>query len=230
MRISYKDIPKMIDVSCVRTDVTYEEIKAMALCSIKYGFICAFAMPCFTKMLKEYLLGSNVMLGGVVGFPSGADTMQQKIDCAKYMKSLGCDEIDMVINVGALRSRDDAFVSEEIEKVVEAADGIPVKSILEIAYLTDDEIIRGCKAAVKGGVTFVKSGTGWASKPTIVETIELMKKAVGNTAKIKAAGGVRTLNDLEAMAEAGCERFGISMNSALNILKEAYDRDGVEFK
>ncbi|MDR1621091.1 MAG: hypothetical protein LBS00_01810 [Synergistaceae bacterium] len=129
MRLSYREIPPLIDVSCVRTNVKYEEVSRMAEAAKKYGFICAFAMPCFTERLAGLLKGSAIRLGGVVGFPSGADTTEQKIACTNYMKALGCNEIDMVINVGALQSGDDRFVRNEIRGVVEAA--VPVKSILE---------------------------------------------------------------------------------------------------
>jgi deoxyribose-phosphate aldolase len=229
MRLSYLEIPGFIDVSAVRTDISYEQLGRMAAAARKYNFICAYAMPSHTEKLRDLLKGSPVHLGGVVGFPSGADTREQKIACARYMKDLGCDEMDMVINVGALISGDDAYVREEIKAVVDAAYPIPIKSILECACLTDEEIVRACKLAVEAGVTFVKSGTGWASKPTTVETVRLMKSAVGDQALIKASGGVRSLQVLEEMYELGCHRFGIGINSALNILKEAYEREGAVF-
>lgn len=229
VQLRCEEIPKLIDVSGVRTDVTYDEIKLIAKMAKKYGFICAFVMPCFTEKLKELLAGSDTMLGGVTGFPSGADTTEEKVACAIEMKRIGCDEIDMVINVGALKSGDYDLVDSDIRAVVNSVKPTPVKSILEIAYLTDEEIAKGCEIAVKAGVTFVKSGTGWAGKPTTTDTIRIMKSAVGANAKIKAAGGVRTLKDLEAMYDEGCTRFGISIKSALSILKEAYERDGKEF-
>ena len=229
MRISYTEIPALVDVSCVRANVSYGEVRQVAEAAGKYGFICAFAMPCATKMMKEYLAGSGVRLGGVAGFPSGADTMEQKVDCAKYMASLGCDEIDMVINVGALISDDCDYVEREIRAVVDAASPIPVKAILECAYLDEGQIRRACEAAVSGGVAFVKSGTGWASEPTTVEVVRIMKSAVGDRASVKAAGGVRSLEILEDMYEAGCRRFGISLSSALTIMRESCERDGVPF-
>ena len=225
-----KEIAKLIDISGVRTDVTYEEIGKIAECARKYGFICAFAMPSATPHLIQLLKGSSVMVGGVVGFPSGADTTEVKVECAKEMKQMGCGEIDMVINVGALKSGDYEFVEQDIRAVVEAVRPTPVKSILEIAYLTDEEIKTGCEIAVRAGVAFVKSGTGWAAQPTTVDSIKIMKDAVGERAKIKAAGGVRTLEVLEKMYDAGCRRFGISLNSALKILKEAYDRENIPFE
>jgi deoxyribose-phosphate aldolase len=225
----YTDIVRYIDVSCVRTDVTYEEVAKVAEAAKKYNFVCAFAMPCFTEKLRDLLKGSSVRLGGAAGFPSGADTTDQKVDCARYLKAAGCDEIDMVINVGALKSGDDEYVHDDIRKVVEAVKPVPVKSILECAYLSDEEIVRACNIAVDAGVRFVKSGTGWAAKPTTVDMIKLMKHTVGDRALIKAAGGVRSLAVLEEMYAAGCRRFGIGLSSALGILKEAYERDGAVF-
>jgi deoxyribose-phosphate aldolase len=227
--LSHSEIPSLIDVSCVQTAVKYEDVENIAAAAKKYQFICAFAMPCFTEKLASLLKGSSVMLGGVVGFPSGADTTAQKVACTKYMKSIGCNEIDMVINVGALLSGDDTFVRDDIKAVVNAASPLPVKSILECAYLSDDEIKRACIAAVDAGVAFVKSGTGWAPKPTSLENIRIMKNTVGSKAKIKAAGGVRSLSILEEMYDAGCRRFGIGLKSALSILKEAFERDGAVF-
>ena len=229
MQLSYKDIPKFIDISAVRTDVTYKEIEEMARIAKKFHFVCAFAMPCFTDRLAELLRGSDVLLGGTAGFPSGADSTEEKVFCAVREKARGCDEIDMVINVGALLSGDYELVRDDIKAVVEAVHPLPVKTILEIAYLNDEQIAKASQLAVSSGVAYVKTGTGWASKPTTVRTIQVMREAVGERVKIKAAGGVRSLAMLEEMAQAGCNRFGISLNSALKILKEAYDREGIFF-
>lgn len=229
MHLSCLEIPKLIDISAVRANVTYEEIVALAYTAKKYGFVCAFTMPCFTARLISLLKGSLVSVGGATGFPSGADCTEEKVSCAIREKQMGCDEIDMVINIGALLSGDDDLVRSDIQAVVEAVYPLPVKAILEVAYLSNLQITRACELAVEAGVTFVKSGTGWASAPTTLEHIKRMKQAVGDRAKIKAAGGVRSLSCLEEMVEAGCSRFGISVSSALSILKEAYAREGVPF-
>jgi deoxyribose-phosphate aldolase len=230
MPLSHTEIVKLIDVSCVRTDVTRAELERVAAAAINHRFIAAFTMPCYNEALGRLLKGSGVLLGGTAGFPSGADTIDQKRDCAQYMKSIGCDEIDMVINVGALKSGEDQYVYDDIKAVIGAVYPIPVKSILECAYLTDEEITRACKIAVDAGVAFIKSGTGWASKPTTVETVKIIKNAVGNRAQVKAAGGVRSLAILEEMYAVGCRRFGIGLNSALGILKEVYQREGEPFE
>lgn len=220
-------IPRMIDISGVRTDVSMEEVDQIAQVAKQFRFICAFAMPCFTKIMVDKLRDEpDIMVGGVVGFPSGADTTFVKVADAKEMVSLGVDELDMVINVGALKSGRYELVRDDIRAVVEAANGLPVKSILEVAYLTDDEIRRGAELAVEAGVTYVKTGTGWAGRPTTVEHIRLIKSVVGDNALVKAAGGVRSLDTLLDMVDAGCSRFGIGLRSVVNIMGEVYSRTG----
>ncbi len=225
MRFDLTTLPRLIDISGVRANVTRDEIDQIAAAAAKYRFVCAFAMPCFTAYLAEKLKAyPDIAIGGVVGFPSGADTTEVKVFQAREMLKAGATELDMVINVGALKSGMDDAVYADIRAVVEAAGGTPVKSILEIAYLTDEEIARACEIAVRAGVTFVKSGTGWAAKPTTVETIRVMKAAVGDCAKIKAAGGVRGLDAVLAMIDAGCERFGLGISTALDVMKEVETR------
>ena len=215
------DIARMIDISAVKAESTLEEIRQVAEAAKQYGFICAFALPGFTGELVELLRDrEDIMVGGVSGFPSGADTTEIKVATAKQMLSLGVNEVDMVINVGALKSGLYDRVREDIRAVVEACD-VPVKSILEVAYLTDDEIRIASRLAVEAGVAFVKTGTGWAGKPTTVEHIRLIKSEIGDAARIKAAGGVRTLSTLLEMVEAGCSRFGIGLGSAVKIIREA---------
>jgi deoxyribose-phosphate aldolase len=223
-----KSIARMIDISSVKAESTIPEINRMVEVARHFKFICAFAMPCFTKRLVDMLSDEpDVMVGGVVGFPSGTDTTSIKIATAKEMMKAGVDELDMVINVGALKSGLYDEVYNDIHSVVETADGMPVKCILEIAHLTDDEIRRGSELAVRAGVTYVKTGTGWASKPTTVETIKIIKSEIGDSALIKAAGGVRDLKTLLAITEAGASRFGIGINSAISIMKEVYEACGM---
>jgi len=229
MHLSCYKIPKLIDISAVRANVTYDEVETLARIAKKYGFVCAFTMPCFTANLVSLLKGSSVSIGGVTGFPSGADCTEEKVSCAIRDRDMGCDEIDMVINIGALLSSDYDRVRSDIQAVVEAVHPLPVKAILEVAYLTNLQLVKACELAVEAGVAFVKSGTGWASAPTTLEHIKIMKQTVGDRARIKAAGGVRTLSCLEEMVEAGCSRFGISVASALSILREAFERDGIPF-
>lgn len=226
--IDLSKIGRITDISTVRTDVTMQEVDQLIDIVKSFNCICASPMPAVTKYVIDKLADTpEAVVTGVVSFPAGADTTSMKVFTAREMISLGCKELDMVINVGALKSRQYDIVYDDIKAVVDAANGVPVKSILEICYLTDDEIKRGSEIAVKAGVTFVKTGTGWGPKPTTVDTIHLIKKTIGNSALIKAAGGVRDLDTMLAMVDAGCDRFGIGIRSSLNIFKEAYSRIGI---
>lgn len=220
-----KQIPRMIDISAVRTDATLDEIDMVVDAAVSHNFICVFAMPCFTPVLVEKLEEhKEILVGGVVGFPSGADTTRIKKEQTIEMLNAGVDEIDMVINVGALKSNKYELVYDDIKAVVETANGLPVKTILETAYLTDDEITKASKTAVKAGVTYIKTGTGWANKPTTVDTVKIIKRAIGDSAKIKAAGGVRDLDTMLKMIDEGCSRFGIGLYTALEIMKQVRER------
>ncbi len=227
--IDLTKIGRMMDVSAVRTDVTMEEVDKMIDIVIKYDCICASPMPWITKYTIDRLADvSDAVVTGVVSFPAGAETTAIKIATAKEMIGLGCKELDMVMNVSAFKSGDYKLVEEDIKAVVDAAGEVPVKSIIEICYLTDDEIKKASEIAVKAGVAYVKTGTGWGPKPTTVDTIKIIKETIGDGAFIKAAGGVRDLDTLLEMKNAGCDRFGIGVRSALSILHEAYERAGVK--
>lgn len=221
-------LPRIIDISAVRTNVTKHEVEQMIQIAKQFRFVCVFAMPCYTpRLIEAFQDDEDIHVGGVVGFPSGAETTSIKVKQAKELIEMGCDEIDMVINVGALISGDYAYVKEDIEAVVNCADNIPVKAILEISYLTDQQIEKGSLLAVEAGVTYVKTGTGWGNKPTTPATIKVIKDSIEDRALIKAAGGARTLDSVLAMIQEGCSRFGIGVSSAMNILKEAYEREGL---
>ncbi|HIS76864.1 MAG TPA: deoxyribose-phosphate aldolase [Candidatus Merdivicinus excrementipullorum] len=227
MNTDLMQIPRMIDISGVKTNVTLWELDDIIDTAKKFRCICAFAMPVFTPYLVSNLKDEpDIKVGGVVGFPSGADTTSIKTAAAKELLQMGVDELDMVINVGALKSGRLDMVYDDIRAVVEASGGKPVKSILEVCYLTDDEIKRASEIAVKAGVAYVKTGTGWGPKPTTVENIRLIKSTIGDAARIKAAGGIRDLDTVLAMMDAGCSRFGIGVRSILGIMKEVYDRSG----
>ncbi|ANF96758.1 deoxyribose-phosphate aldolase [Paenibacillus bovis] len=226
--IDYAHIGRMLDVSAVRTDVTVDEVDQLIDIVKQYHCICASPMPYMTEyVIKQLANVPDTVVTGVVGFPSGADTTSMKIHTAREMLDIGCKELDMVINVGALKSGNGELVIQDIAAVVEAAEQVPVKAILEIAYLTDDEIRRGSEWIVQAGAAFVKTGTGWGPRPTTVDTIRLIKSVIGDAALIKAAGGIRDLDTLLLMKEAGCDRFGIGVRSALTILQDAYDRAGI---
>ena len=204
----FTNINRMVDVSTVRTDIVMDEVDEMIDTVIKYNCICAAPMPWVTKYtvdkLKDY---PDIVTTGVVSFPSGAATTTNKIIEAKENIKMGCQELDMVSNVSALKSGKYDYFIDDIKAVVDAADGVPVKAIIEICYLTDDEIRKASELAVKAGVTYVKTGTGWGSKPTTVDTVKIIKETIGDSALIKAAGGVKDLDTLVQMIEAGCNKI-----------------------
>lgn len=221
----FTNINRMVDVSTVRTDIVMDEVDEMIDTVIKYNCICASPMPWVTKYtidkLKDY---PDIVTTGVISFPSGAATTNNKVLEAKENIKMGCQELDMVSNVSALKSGKYDYFVDDIKAVVEAADGVPVKAIIEICYLTDDEIKKASELAVKAGVTYVKTGTGWGPKPTTVDTIKIIKETIGDDALIKAAGGVKDLDTVIEMIKAGCNRFGLGVRTAGTILEDAKNR------
>ena len=219
--MNIKELPRMIDLSCVRTNSSLKELKEMVVMAKKYHVICVFAMPCYTPWLVEQMKDyPDILIGGTTGFPSGADLPETKAETARKLIDMGCGEIDMVINVGALIGGDYELVERDIAGVKKECGDIPLKVILETPLLTDEQIAMGAKLAVKNGANFVKTGTGWMGSAT-VHAIEVIKKAIGDTARIKAAGGVKDLATIKAMVDAGCTRFGIGIKSAQAIFDEA---------
>lgn len=218
----YLNLGRIMDVSAVRTDVSMDEVNQMIDLVKKYHCICASPMPWATRYTIEQLANCpDTVVTGVVGFPGGAETTWIKEATAKEMLAVGCKELDMVINVSALKSGMYSYVKDDVRAVVEAAGKIPVKTILEVCYLTDDEIRRASNLCVEAGAAYIKTGTGWGPSPTTVDTIRLIRTEIGNAAKIKAAGGVKSLEILREMAEAGCDRFGVGVRSARAILEAA---------
>lgn len=225
MGANLSDICRMIDVSAVKTDSTMEEVDEVIDVVKQYNCVCASPMPWATRYTIERLEGVDCVVTGVVAFPAGGEDTFVKVATAKDMISLGCRELDMVINVAALKSGLYDYVEQDIKAVVDAACGIPVKTIIEHGLLTNDEIKRASEIGVRAGATYIKTGTGWVSvKPTTVETIRLIHETIGDGAKIKAAGGVRDLDTVLAMYDEGCTRFGLGVRSCRGILGEVSKR------
>jgi len=225
MELTINDIAAMLDISAVRADSTESDVREMAELACKYNCIACFAMPSYTELLVELLKDNQqVKTGGVAGFPSGATTTPAKAAQALEMIGLGCGEIDMVINIGRLRSGDHDYVSKDIKAVADACGNIPLKVILECHYLSNEEIVTGCKLSADAGAAFVKTGTGWAPTGATAENIALMKKCVGDRIQVKAAGGVGDLDTLLNLHKLGATRFGVSSRSAAIILNQAEQR------
>jgi len=220
----------MLYLSAVRTDVDMAEVRRLAEAAKKHHCICAFVLPSHLPELRALLADSpDVGLGAVVGFPSGAHSTAVKAAEAREQLALGASELDMVINVGMLLSGRDRYVEDDIRAVVEAADGTPVKVILEAHYLNDEQIVRGSQIAVRAGAAFVKTGTGWAPSGATLHNVGLIKSAVGDRAGVKAAGGVRNLETVIEMIRLGASRFGVGLESGEKILAECAARlEGIE--
>lgn len=228
--MNLKEFTSMVDISSVRTDVTKDEIDLMIDLARKYSVKAVFSMPAYTKYVAKALKDTDVLIGGVVGFPSGADLTSTKVETTKKLLDIGCDELDMVINVCALKSGDYDLVYEDVKAVVDAAKDTPVKTILEIPYLNREEIAKAIELCIKAGVSYIKTGTGWNPKPTEVNDIRFIAEKVNGRAKIKAAGGVRTIEIMDQMVDLGCERFGIGIRSTISLLEELYSQEGKTFE
>lgn len=212
-----RTMASMIDLSCVQANHDEAEIAAMADAARTYGVFAGFALPAHTGYLKDLIRDTDIKLGGTVGFPSGSVTTETKLDEVAQLKRIGVDELDMVVNITWLRSGRYDRVLDDVRAVVDAAAGLPVKLILEVTYLDEERIRRGCEIGVQAGVEFVKSGTGWSGSPTTLDHIRIMADAVGGRCKLKAAGGVRDRETLLAMHALGVTRFGIGTRTAKGI-------------
>lgn len=232
MKLTVEKLARMVDLSAVRAEVDVAEVRRLAQAARKYRCVCAFVLPSHLPQLKSLLADApEVGIGGVVGFPSGAHSTAIKVAEAREQLAQGATELDMVINVGMLRSGEDRYVEDDIRAVVDVARRTPVKTILEAHHLTDEEIVRACQIAVRAGAAFVKTATGWAPTGATLHNVRLMKSAVGDAARVKAAGGVRDLDTVVAMIRLGVSRFGVSLNSGVSILDQcAACPEGIEIE
>ena len=222
MTLDTNQLARMIDLSCVRVDSTLAELDEAVALAKQYGIFCLFALPAHTARLVEMIADRDDMIvGGVVSFPDGGSNTATKVFEAKEMIAAGVGEIDMVNNIALLKAGEYDAYRADIAAVVDAAapHGIPVKVIFECHYLTDAVIIKACELAQQAGVAWVKTGTGWAETGATLENVTLMKQTVGDACKVKAAGGVRDMETIEAMVERGVERFGIGVRTAKAILE-----------
>lgn len=216
-----KTLPQKMDLSCVRAIHDRSELERLVAASKKFKPACAFALPALTDYLAEQLKDCfGVKIGGVVGFPSGGDTTEAKVFQAKELCRKGCGELDMVMNLTLLKTGRYRSCLQDIREVADAAGGLPLKVIIEASLLTEDEIRRASELAVQAGALFVKTGTGWAGASSVTQ-VALIYKTIGDDAFIKAAGGIRGLPAVRELYHAGCDRFGLGINPAEDILREA---------
>jgi len=205
-------IAALIDHTILKPEATREDVLKICREARQYGFASVCVNPYWVPMVRAELAGSAVKVCTVVGFPLGATSMEAKVAETAAAVRAGAEEIDMVINVGALRSGDQDAVRQDIRQVVEAAHhgGAIVKVILETALLDDPQKATACLLAKEAGADFVKTSTGFSSSGATAHDVTLMRSVVGPGMGVKAAGGIRTLSDLRAMTEAGATRIGAS--------------------
>jgi deoxyribose-phosphate aldolase len=204
------ELASLIDHTNVRADATVDDIERLCREAVSYGFRCAVVTPTNVRLAAELLDGTDVMVCSVVGFPAGVSTPRVKALEASEAVENGAEEVDMVMNIGAMKSGDGDLVYRDIKGVVDAA-GVPVKVILETAYLTDKEKVEACLISKEAGAAFVKTSTAYGGLAgATVEDVMLMRKTVGDDMGVKAAGGIRDIETALAMIDAGADRIGTS--------------------
>lgn len=204
-----------IDHTLLKADATKEQFVKLCKEAKEYEFASVCVNPSWVRTCKEELAGSAVKVCTVIGFPLGATSTKAKAAETLFALEDGASEFDMVINIGALKDHRDAYVVEDIKAIVEAAQGNIVKVIIETCLLSEEEKIRACQLCVAAGAHFVKTSTGFSTAGATFADVKLMKETVQDKALVKAAGGVRSFEDLQKMIEAGADRIGTSSGVAL---------------
>lgn len=206
------NVAGMIDHTLLKPEATEDDIKKLCSEAAKYKFASVCINPCYVKLSKSLLTGSGVKVCTVIGFPLGAATTETKRNEAEQALNDGAEEIDMVINIGMLKSGKYDYVFEDINKVVLAAKrkNAVCKVIIETALLTDDEKIKACLIARKAKADFVKTSTGFSKGGATAGDVALMRYVVGSSVGVKASGGIRTKEDAELMISSGADRIGAS--------------------
>lgn len=217
--ITPRNISKYIDHTCVKVDATKEDIKKVCDEAIKYKFHSVCVTPFRVKDAKKFLgKNSNIALIAVIGFPFGFTTSDVKAYEAKEAVLNGATEIDMVVNINAIKDKNWDYVKNDIKKVVDSIPSIDVKVIMETGFLDEDELFVVSKLAKEAGAKFVKTATGFGPRGAELHDLAVMNKAVGKDLKIKASGGIHDFETALAMIKAGADRIGTS--SGLDIIGE----------
>ncbi len=211
----------MIDHTLLKPEATRQDVGRLCAEAREFNFATVCINPSWVPFAADALAGSTVRVCTVIGFPLGANESRTKIAEARYALSDGSQEIDMVQNIGALRSGDLELVRKEIAELAESAhsSGAILKVILETCLLTDEQKVTACRLAMEAGADFVKTSTGFSTSGATAEDVKLMRRTVGDRMGVKASGGIRTFPVLREMVAAGANRIGTS--SGVNILREA---------
>lgn len=227
------ELTQMIEISAVKANHSEADIKELVGIAKQYRCGVVQTLPAQTALARTLIDPEDgILVGGNIGFPSGAHSTAIKVAETIEMMELGCDEIDVVINLPRFLSGKYDFVREDLKAVVDTAAGLPVKVIIEIDYLTEDQIKKACDLLIEACATYVKTSTGWTPIGATLEHITLIKEHVGDRVKIKASGGIRSLETILKFAELGVCRFGIGVKGGLPLLKElfTYPSNEIEYK
>jgi deoxyribose-phosphate aldolase len=222
--VSYERLATAIDHSLLRPELTPDEVTGGCHLAMRYRVASVCVRPADVPLAASLLIGTDVAVGTVVGFPHGSHTTSTKRFEAELAVAEGATELDMVINIGALRSGDEATVESDIRAVVSASGSALVKVILENAYLNDEQKVRGCLLAEAAGADFVKTSTGFAPGGATIDDLRLMRATVSPRMQVKAAGGVRTLDALLEVLSVGVSRVGATQTAV--ILDDYRERSG----
>lgn len=215
MKWTKEMIAASIDHTLLKATATKDQVKVLCSEAKQYKFKAVCINPYWVPTCASELADSDVLIATVVGFPLGANSSAVKVEEARRAVAEGAREIDMVINIGQAKAGNWAAVREDIAAVVKASKPAIVKVIIETCYLTREEKIAACRAAVEAGAAFVKTSTGFGTGGATVEDVRLMKETVGDAALVKASGGIKTYEDAVAMLEAGASRIGASAGVAI---------------
>jgi deoxyribose-phosphate aldolase len=217
---SPEKLAKMIDHTNLKPDATLKDIEKLCNEAKKYNFVSVCVNPANVQYAVQLLEKTDVNVCTVIGFPLGANTSKIKFFEANNSCEIGASELDMVMNIGALKSGRDEDVKEDIKSVVFASKGAVVKVIIETALLDNDEIVKACEIIKESGADFVKTSTGIGYPGATVEDIRLIRKTVGSSLNVKASGGIKNLKSALNMIRAGSTRIGTS--SGVQIMEEAF--------
>lgn len=209
------DLNKLIDHTNLKQDARQADIERLCDEAVRHGFATVCVNSCWVPLAAARLAGTGVGVTTVVGFPLGAASTQAKAAETAQAVADGATEIDMVLNVGRCKDGDDDFCREDIAAVVKAAGDATVKVILECCLLTDEEVVRACEDSVAAGADFVKTSTGFSTGGATTHDVALMRATVGERCRVKAAGGMHTRAEAEAMVAAGADRLGTSASIAI---------------
>ena len=224
MKLTPQDIASMLDHSTLQPYLTEDDIRHGAAVALKYHTASMCARPCDVPVMAELLKGSGVKVCTVIGFPHGAHETAIKVAEAELALKEGCEELDMVINIGRMLRGDEAYVRDEIRQIVEKAHaaGAIVKVIIATCYLSDEQKKRACELSEEAGADFVKTSTGYGSKGCTIEDLVLMRAAVSDKVRVKGSGGIRDLDTVLKARAAGASRCGVSATE--KIMAEAEER------